>query len=131
MMSTKTTKIIYWIATILIAAFTLPGLFFMNSEMAVEGIKNVGLEGVTRLQQLLGYAPSLAVLAILFLPKSQSHLKEWAYAGLAFVYIGAFWAHVQLGQTAAEIAMPVVTFIVLMTSHYMWHKLMKGASMTK
>ena len=52
-MSPKTTKIIYRIATLALAVFILPGLFFMNSEMAIEGMKHVGLTDAVRLQQLL------------------------------------------------------------------------------
>lgn len=102
----------------------------MNSEMAVEGMKHVGLENAKWLQQLLGYASPLAILAIIvgsFAPKVIcSQLKEWAYAGLGFIYIGAFWAHVQLGDTPAEIAIPVVTFVVLAVSYCMWHRILKA-----
>lgn len=40
-MSIKAAKIIYRVTTIALALFILPGLFFMNSEMAVEGMKHV------------------------------------------------------------------------------------------
>ncbi len=133
-MSIKTTKIIYRIATIALALFILPGLFFMNSEMAVEGMKHVGLTDAVRLQQLLGYASPVAILTILlwdFFPKFISpRLKERAYAGLAFVYVGAFWAHLQLGDTPAEIAMPIITFVVLMVSYCMWHKRLQAQGKT-
>ena len=52
-MSNKTIRIIYRIATILIAGFHVPGLFFMNSEMAIEGMKHVQLYGITWLSQIL------------------------------------------------------------------------------
>jgi hypothetical protein len=94
-MSLKTAKILYRVATIALSLFILPGLFFMNSEMAIEGMKHVRLTDAKWLQQLLGYASPLAILAIL-IPKIPNHLKEWAYAGLAFVYIGAFRAHFQI-----------------------------------
>lgn len=125
LMSLKVTKIIYRVTTIALALFILPGLFYMNSEMAVAGMKHVWLTEAVWLQQLLGWASPLAILTIL-IPKVPNHLKEWAYAGLAFVYIGAFWAHVQLGDTPAEIAMPIVTFVVLMVSHCTWHKIRKA-----
>ncbi len=124
-MSVKTAKILYRITTIALALFILPGLFFMNSDMAVEGMKHVGLENARWLQQLLGWASPLAILTIL-IPHRYTHLKEWAYAWLAFVYIWAFRAHLQLGDTPAEIAMPVVTFVVLMVSHAMWHKMRRA-----
>ena len=64
-MTLKTTKIIYRVATLALAAFILPGLFFMNSELAIEGLKHVGLTDALRLQQLLGYASPVAILAII------------------------------------------------------------------
>jgi hypothetical protein len=36
-MSTKTAKIVFWVSTIILALFILPGLFYMNSELAQEG----------------------------------------------------------------------------------------------
>lgn len=83
-MSTKITTIIYRVTTILLALFILPGLFFMHSEMAVEGMKHVGLTDAVRLQQLLGYASPVAILAIIlgsFFPQIICpRIKEWAYA---------------------------------------------------
>ena len=129
-MSLKTTKIIYRIATIALALFILPGLFYMNSEMAIEGMKHVGLTDAVWLQQLLGRASPVAIIGILiesfYSRPCLRILKEWAYAGLAFVYVGAFWAHVQLGDTIAMIVMPLVTFAVLMVSHCTWHKIVKA-----
>ena len=124
-MSSKTTKIIYRIATLALAVFILPGLFFMNSEMAIEGMKHVGLTDAVRLQQLLWYASPVAILAIIignFLPMIVwSRIKEWAYAGLSFIYLGAFWAHLQLGDPLPMVLMPLVVFGVLMISYHMWH----------
>lgn len=133
-MSLKTTKVIYRIATIALALFILPGLFFMNSEMAVEGMKHVQLTDAIWLQQLIGYASPLAILAIIIahlLPKVICpRLKEWAYAGLSFVYIGAFWAHLQLGDPISMVIMPLVTFAILMVSYCMWHKMLKAEGKT-
>lgn len=130
-MKTKTITISYRVATIALALFILPGLFFMNSEMAIEGLKHVGLTEAVRLQQLLGYASPVAILAIIigdFYPQAiVSRLKERAYAGLAFVYLGAFWAHYSSGHPVSEILMPLVTFAVLMVSYYMWHERLKLA----
>lgn len=95
-MSHNTTRIIYRIATVLLAGFHLPGLFFMNSEMAIEGMKHVQVDGIIWLQQILGYAGPLATLALIIPTIVPNRLKERAYAGLAFMYMGAFWAHYSL-----------------------------------
>ncbi len=49
----KAAKITYWISTIALALFILPGLFFMNSPEAVEGMAKVGLTSAVWLQQLV------------------------------------------------------------------------------
>jgi hypothetical protein len=125
LMSSKTITIAYRVATILLALFILPGLFFMNSEMAVEGMKHVQLSDAVWLQQLLGHASPLAIIGILiadFIGSVRAlRLKEWAYAGLSFVYIGAFWAHFQLGDPINSTIMPVVAFAILMVSYFAWH----------
>jgi hypothetical protein len=125
-MSLKTTKILYRITTLLIAWFHIPGLFFMHSEMAIEGMKHVQLDGIIWLQQIIGYALPLGALALI-VPMIPSRLKEWAYAGLAFVYIGAFWAHFSLWHPMSEVMMPIVTGVLLAVSYCMWHKMLKTA----
>jgi hypothetical protein len=74
----KTAKIMYWVSTIALALFILPGLFFMNSEMAKQGLAHVGLTDALWLQQILGIASPLAILLIL-IPGVWNRLKEWSY----------------------------------------------------
>lgn len=128
-MSLTVTKIIYRVTTLALAAFILPGLFFMNSELAIQGMTHVWLTDALWLQQILWYASPLAILAIL-IPKIPNRIKEWAYVGLAYIYLGAFWAHVQLGDTLLEILMPVATFAFLAVSYWMWHRVLKSKGQT-
>lgn len=41
--NSKFITIVYWISTGLLALFILPGIFFINSPMAQEGTKHLGL----------------------------------------------------------------------------------------
>ena len=118
--SLKTVKIIYRVTTIALALFILPGLFFMNSDAARQGMEHVGLTHAVWLQQLIGFGAPIAILLIL-IPGVWKRVKEWAYTGLGCIYIGAFWAHVQLGDPISQILMPVVAFVVLYASYMMWH----------
>ncbi len=122
-MSKKTITILYWIATVLIALFHIPGIFFMNSEMAIEWLKHVNIAEVIWLQQIVWYALPLAALTLL-VPKIPNRIKERAYAWLTFVYIGAFWAHFSLWHPINEVIMPLVTLTILIVSYCMWHKLL-------
>lgn len=120
--SDKAARITFWISTLALALFILPGLFFMHSQMAIDGMAHVWLTWAVWLQQLLGWASPLAILTIL-IPQIPTRLKEWAYAGLGFVYIGAFWAHLSSDHPMSEVLMPVVTFAVLAVSYVAWHTL--------
>ena len=121
----KGAKVAYWISTIAIALFTLPGLFFMNSEMAVEGMAHVWLTWAVWLQQLAGFGAPLAILLIL-IPGVWNRLKEWSYVWLALIYIGAFWAHISVDGLANPMTYaPLVTFAILLVSYLSWHKILK------
>jgi hypothetical protein len=122
-MTRKTINIIYRVANIALALFILPGLFFMNSEMAQEGLAHVGLTDAVWLAHLTGFGSPLAILLIM-LPKIPNRLKEWAYVGLGIIYLGAFYAHLYIGDPVAMTIMPLVTFAVLLVSYLMWHKLL-------
>jgi hypothetical protein len=96
----------------------------MNSEMAKQGLAHVGLTNALWLQQILGIASPLAILLIL-IPGVWNRLKEWSYVGIGIIYIGAFWAHIQLHDSISMIIMPIVTFAILLTSYLCWHKILK------
>jgi len=40
---------------------------------------------------------------------------------LGCIYLGALWAHIQLGDPLSAIAMPIVTFAILLVSYLGWH----------
>src|ERR1700733_12936567 len=87
----KATKIIYWISTVLIAGlFAMSAVLYLShSPKVVEGFKELGYPEY--LPNILATGKILAVITLL-VPKFP-RLKEWAYAGLVFDVIGAFWSH--------------------------------------
>lgn len=123
-MSLKTTNIIYRVSTLILAFFILLGLFFMNSEMAKQGMDHVGLTNAVWLQHLVGFWAPLAILLII-IPWVWSRLKERAYVGLGSIYLGAFYAHFYLGDPIWSTLMPLVTFTLLLISYLMWHRVLK------
>lgn len=116
----KTTKIIYWVATVLLALFVLPGVFYLNSEMAKEGMLHIGAPA--RLGHLVGYGQPLGMLLVL-LPWTIARLKEWAYVGLGIIYIGALYAHLVVDGFVWMSFTPVITFALLLISYITRHKL--------
>lgn len=63
---------------------------------------------------ILGISKILALLAVLA-PRTP-RLKEWAYAGLAFVYLGAAACHVAIGDEAGAVVTPLVLAAITLAS---------------
>lgn len=116
----KFIKTVYRISTGLLALFILPGIFFLNSPMAQEGTKHLGLPKWFHLE--LGIANFIGGL-ILILPFIGKRLKEWAYVGLGIVYISALIAHFAIDGIIPMTFAPLVTFAFLLTSYLTYHKL--------
>ena len=105
---------IYWIATIILV---------LECEVG-------GVVGGLRLQPFLGTIQHLGyptyfmtihtiwyILAgVALLVSRFPRLKEWAYAGLFFIYTGAFMSHLAVGDPAFMLIAPVVfTSLVLVS----------------
>lgn len=107
-------KVIYWLATGLLAAMSALAAFgyLSGSRQAVEGFAHVGYPQQLRI--LLGIAKLLGAITLVLprLPK----LKEWAYAGFTFAWIAAFVAH-YLAKDAARAYMPLVLLVLLAISY--------------
>jgi hypothetical protein len=117
----KTNKILYWVFTIL---FLLPtagsGIFelFTNGPQAT--VQTLMLLGYPLyLMKILGFAKLLGALAILTgrIPR----MKEWAYAGFTFMFLGATASHLFAGDYA-HAPIPFSLFAIMLTSYYFSNK---------
>ncbi|MFD1629940.1 DoxX family protein [Pseudopedobacter beijingensis] len=117
--SQKTAKIIYWVTTILLALFILPGIFFLNSPMALEGVRHLGIPEWLRYEVGIG---SFIGGLIILLPV-WSRLKEWAYVALGIVYISAFIGHLSIDGLQAVTFQALLMLVILLLSYCYWHKL--------
>ena len=115
----KQSKVMYWSVTLL---FAVP--------MALAGIGElIGLKaGVVIFEQLgypryllffLGLAKLLGVVAIL--SGTYPRLKEWAYAGFTFTFLGACYSHLASGQILNALN-PIVIGIIGAASYLLWHR---------
>jgi hypothetical protein len=116
----KKEKIIFWITTGLLGLFILPGAFFMNSEMAIQGAQHLGVPEWLRWEVSIG---TLLAGLILVIPKLPRRLKEWNYVALGIVYVSALIAHLTVDGFVFASFMPVITFGLLVTSYVYYHKL--------
>jgi DoxX-like protein len=118
----KSTKITYWIFTILIVLFEglLPALTF-NTDMAKQGMTHLGYPDYFRVAfticKILG-----AILLIL--PQVSRRLKEWTYAGFTFDFVFAFISLASVdGLSSGLTYFPLIVLAVLMVSYVCYHRL--------
>ncbi len=112
---------VYWAITLLLM---VPGAGGGLVEVLTGGPASVA-QTLTMLgyplyiMKILGAAKVLGGLAIVTgrFPK----LKEWAYAGFAFDFVGATASHLLAGD-AAHAPLPFAFFVVHMASYALWYK---------
>jgi len=121
--SEKRNKIIYWIATLWLAAGMVATGVQQLMKMNVDGaLAPPGVYGITKLGYpvyfltLLGIWKLLGVTAML-VPKFPL-LKEWTYAGFFFLLTGALFSHVAVGHSMAEL---FPSFLLLVLTVLSWY----------
>ncbi len=115
--ASKTRTIAYWLITGLIAlGITGSGIGnLVAPPELVAAYEKLGYP--LYVMVLLGVAKLLAAIAMLA-PRFP-RLKEWAYAGIAFDMIGAFYSHVMVGDPINETIMPLVFLSLAMSSYFL------------
>jgi len=115
----KTAKTFYWVSTGLLALFILPGAFFMNSQVAIDGMRHIGLPEWFRWELNIGHV----IGGLFLLLPVGNRLKEWTYVALGIDYISALIAH--LATDGAEVAsfQSLITLALLIVSYVCYHKL--------
>jgi len=114
----KKDKIIYWGTTGLICAFMAMSsfMYFSKSPQLMESLKSSGIPYYFIV--LLGIFKVLGILALLF--SKWNTLKEWAYAGFTFTFLGAVWIH---AATSTPFVAPLIALVLLSVSYLYWNKL--------
>ena len=114
---TKRNKIIYWVATILLAFGMLQSGIFavLRTKDWVDLVTGLGYP--VYFLTILGIYKILGVIAIL-IPRFKL-LKEWAYAGFFFAMTGALASHLACGDYAVKaIAGPFFQIVFIILSWY-------------
>lgn len=119
----KATKIIYWISTLLVGLFELIGAFYMNSEMAIEGMHHLMLPDWFRWEVSIGHLIG-GILLIIPVPK---RLKEWVYVAFGIDFISASIAYTSIDGFGANAVSPLIMLALLVISYIFYHK-MKNVS---
>jgi hypothetical protein len=105
---------LYWITTLLLCAFMAFSAYaYLSREPQMMG-NFASLGYPDYFPTILGTAKVLGLL-VLLLPAIPL-VKEWAYAGFTFTFIGAFWSHLVMHEEQ-QLLMPVVAMILLVASY--------------
>ena len=112
----KRNKIIYWIATSLLAVGMLQSGIFavLRTKQWVDLVTNLGYP--VYFLTILGVWKILGVIAIL-IPRFKL-IKEWAYAGFFFAMTGALVSHLTMGDGGKAIFGPLFQIIFIILSWY-------------
>ncbi len=120
-MTTKTSKVIYWITTIIIFLFegVMPA-FTSRTELAKEGIRHLGYPDYFGIMlTVFKVAGGIAIT----IPGIPVRIREWAYAGLGLELIAAFISHWAVDGLNGQTIFPLVVFSILAVSYVQYHKL--------
>jgi len=122
----KATKAIYWTSTILFAlVFALTGtLYLIHNPQMVEKLAALGYPPY--MLAILGTAKILGAIALV-VPRFP-RLKEWAYAGFVFDFVGAIWSHVAVQGVGRSAAVVLVPLALVTVSYVSYRKLEKEQS---
>jgi hypothetical protein len=112
----KANKIIYWIATAWLALGMLSTGIVQLIQYQPEVTRMEALGYQSYLLPLLGVCKVLALVAI-FIPRYPL-IKEWAYAGLFFMMMGAVYSHIAHGDPASDIFGPGLLLVLTVVSWY-------------
>lgn len=118
----KTTKILYWVFTVLLVALMLFSAVssFIPNPQGAEFAKHIGYP--LYIFKFLAVAKILGVVAILV--PGNPRLKEWAYAGFTFDMLGAMYSFFSVGDPAVQWApMLVLGLVFVFGSYICYHKL--------
>lgn len=117
----KTTKIIYWVSTSLVAAGMVLSFanYLFNPDM-VAGYAHIGFPDWFRVE--LGIAKLLGALALI-IPAVPSRVREWAYACFFVNFFSAFFAHYFVGDPVSILIAPIVFLGILVVSYLSREKL--------
>jgi DoxX-like family len=107
--------LIYWVTTLVVAAESAVGGLWWDlgrTPYVRETLAHLGYP--LYFATVMGVAKGLAVAALLVprLPR----LKEWAYAGVFFVYAGAAASHFAVGDPTGKVLTPIVLAVVTLAS---------------
>ncbi|QNN40913.1 DoxX family protein [Pedobacter roseus] len=111
----------YWIATIIFALMVIMDGFggVTQQEAGKEVFKHLGYPMYMLI--IVGIAKLLGAVSIL--QHKYTAIKEWAYAGFAINFIGAFASRAFVGDGVSLLIPPLVALVIMFIPYILWKKL--------
>lgn len=118
----KRDKIIYWIATSIVAlGGFIAGIIYMMNPTVAERFAHLGFPNYFRIE--LAAAKIIGAL-ILILPMVSNRIKEWSHSGFTIVFVSAAIAHIAVDSITEAIS-PIIQLFLLVISYVYFTKLKK------
>ncbi len=109
---------VYWAATAPVLLETAVGAEWDLARISFVRDVIIHLGYPLYLLTIIGVAKVLAVIALVT-PRA-GRVKEWAYAGVFFVYAGAAASHFAVGDDVDKIAAPLIFAVLALVSAALW-----------
>ena len=111
----------YWIVTILFSIFMLMAGITeaMQHESGLQIMQHLGYPAHVLI--VLGVGKILAAVALV--QNKYNIIKEWAYAGLVFNFIGACVARASVGDSWGLVVSPLLFMAAMFISYFLWKKI--------
>ncbi|MBO9675201.1 MAG: DoxX family protein [Sphingobacteriaceae bacterium] len=111
----------YWIITIIFALMMIMDGFggITQQEAGKEVFKHLGYPMYMLI--IVGVAKLLGAVSIL--QNKYTVIKEWAYAGFAINFIGAFVSRAFVGDGVSLLIPPLVALVIMFIPYILWKKL--------
>lgn len=116
----RTTNILYWISTSLVALMMLEGgiVEIMRTDSSMQVMTALGYPAYFSV--MLGVAKLLGVAAIV-LPVPRT-LREWAYAGFTFDVLAATVSLATVGPVNGTLSIPIISLALVQASYWTWRR---------
>ena len=106
------TRIIYWISTGILSLWEISGAFFMNSQMAIDGMHHLQLPDWFRWEVSIGHL----IGGILLIVPLNKRIKEWVYVAFGIDFISAIIAYLSIDGITANAFSPSIRRILSQSS---------------
>ena len=119
-MNSKTINIVYWILIILFSLSAIGDAAggLAKAKAGIESMQHLGYP-----LYLMAFLSVLKLLGVIALLQTRFQtVKEWAFAGFAFTFTGAFFSRLSVGDGGAFLIAPLVMLVILFVTYYFWRK---------